>query len=102
MAGMRIETHDGLAVEWVALGEGYSGDYDPSNPDDVELLRFDVEVREAGEWVPFDDGSYCTLMPADAPEPILAAGLNLILTMFRMDPSKRTLERLSWIDPTWV
>ena len=29
-------------VEWVDLGEGLDGEYDPDNEDDVALLRFDV------------------------------------------------------------
>ena len=29
-------------VEWVDIGEGWNGDYDPDDPDDTALLRFDV------------------------------------------------------------
>jgi len=33
---------DNIMVEWVELGEGLCGDYNPDDPDDIELLRFDV------------------------------------------------------------
>jgi hypothetical protein len=91
-------------VEWVALGEGRSGDYDPSDPDDVELLRFDVLRREeSGEWVAVDDGSYCTQMPADAPIEVLRAGLESIaFWMPRRGSVKRAAERLSWISPAML
>ena len=38
-------TQDNYRVEWVDLGEGLSGEYDPSNPDDVAMLRFDCLTR---------------------------------------------------------
>lgn len=50
-------------LEWEDIGEGYSGDYDPNDPNDKPLLRatmlFDNE--------PVDSGSYCTLAPAKTP-----------------------------------
>jgi hypothetical protein len=38
-------TRGDVCVSWVELGEGYNGDYDEEDPEDVELLRFDVLVR---------------------------------------------------------
>jgi hypothetical protein len=38
----RIRLWDYYRVEFVQLGEGYSGDRDPTDPEDAELLRFDV------------------------------------------------------------
>jgi len=32
-----------IMVEWVELGEGLSGDYNPDDPKDIELLRFDIK-----------------------------------------------------------
>jgi hypothetical protein len=55
-----------VKVEWVELGEGVSGDYDPTDPDDVELLRFDF--YGLGEWRPVLDTSYCTRVSIDTPE----------------------------------
>ena len=58
------------------IGEGYSGDYDPSNPDDVALLRLDCLIRTSTypdgeetddpEWRYPDGGSVCTLIPVAA------------------------------------
>jgi hypothetical protein len=101
-------------VEWVDLGEGFSGDYDPSNPDDQELLRFDVlELRqvhepthadddEAHEWVAMDDASYCTQMPADTSDKILRRGATMIMNVtYGKTNIKRICEGLSWIEPGW-
>ena len=65
-------------VEWVDIGEGWNGDYDPDDPDDTALLRFDVleltnihglfSDSPVMEWEVLDDASYCTQMPADSSE----------------------------------
>ncbi|QST02742.1 hypothetical protein IMZ31_19525 (plasmid) [Pontibacillus sp. ALD_SL1] len=58
-----------VKVSFVNIGEGISGDYDPKNPNDVNLLRFDVEVLQDGDWEPVSDASYCTAgVTADATE----------------------------------
>ena len=44
-------------VEWVALGEGIQGEYHEDDPNDVELLRFDVSERVDGEWAEVDAGA---------------------------------------------
>lgn len=92
-------------VEWVNLGEGKDGDYDPSDPDDVALLRFDVSLN--GELV--SDGSYCTLMPVDTSEHILRKGLERIMDTINdkcgngdcCDGYGKIFEELSWIGPEW-
>lgn len=90
-------------VEWVNLGEGKDGDYDPNDPDDVALLRFDVSFD--GELM--QDGSYCTLLPVDTPENILRKGLERIMDTIneecRSDGSCSTkvFEELSWIGTRW-
>ena len=66
-------------AEWNDIGEGLSGDYDPNDPDDRRLLRFDVYERVAGQWWPVDGGSYCTGLPVDTPYEQLADGLTVIL-----------------------
>lgn len=116
---MQLITDDGIKVEWVDLGEGRSGDYDPGDPDDVALLRFDVcldpylaaehhingELSWEGAWVTPQDASYCTNTPTDTNEQDLAALLGLIATRVRdgLGTSlKRTCEELSWIEPGWL
>ena len=89
-------------VEWVNLGEGKDGDYNHNDPNDVELLRFDIYFN--GELVP--DGSYCTLMPVDTPEPILRKGLERIMDAINDKCEngicqKKVFEELSWIEPKW-
>lgn len=98
-----------VKVEWVRLGEGYDGDYDPSDPEDVELLRFDVSVQnpETLEWEEPRDSSYCTLFPTDSPEEQQQKALELIMFNIYDHASaglsiKRRCEELSWIDPYWV
>jgi hypothetical protein len=71
---------DRVCVEWIELGEGYCGDYDPTLPDDEELLRFDVYwLNDQGEWVFVEDSSYCTLVPACATPKERTRGLLMIM-----------------------
>ena len=89
-----------LKVQWVNLNEGYKGDFDPTDPEDTNLLRFDVHRFDDGNWVAVDDASYCTLMPAKTPEPILQKGLEIIMDRIAANPSiKKACEDLSYIDP---
>ena len=70
---------DILRVDWYNAGEGICGDYNPDDPQDVNLLRFDVYIMEktkAGndsdkDWIAVEDASYCTNMPANASNEIL-------------------------------
>ena len=91
----------GFLVQWVDIGEGNSGDYNPDDPDDVALLRFDIMRRdEDGEWGQVQDGSYCTQMPVDTPAPLLRKALEHILAQIMKAGSvKRRAEELSWIGP---
>jgi len=96
-----------VKVEWVELGEGFSGDYDPDDPDDVELLRFDVSVLIDKEWVDPGDASYCTLFPVNESDEIKMKALKLIMDEVYEWASqgysvKKLCERLSWINPEWV
>lgn len=98
-------------VEWVDLGEGWSGDYDPSDPEDEALLRFDVLQAPEGEepdwenfgnWELMDDASYCTQMPADSSEDILRRGAAIIMdATYGKSNIKKICEELSWISPGW-
>ena len=97
-------TRGDVMIEWVNLGEGYDGDYDEENPDDVNLLRFDVSKKVNGEWVEVEDGSYCTQVPArtnhDTLRRILASFMNEIYDdVVSVGKAKRTCERLSWTSP---
>jgi len=100
---------DNVKIEWADLGEGLSGDYNPDDPNDIALLRFDVYVQspEDGEWLAVDDASYCTLVPADSSEELLMKLLERLMSEIYDWASsghsiKKLCERLSWISPAWI
>lgn len=103
--GMLCIIRNNVKIEWVNLGEGYDGDYDETNPDDVNFLRFDVSRLDDNDaWVEVPDGSYCTQMPANSPHQILRTGLRIIMDNIYDDVSnhgkaKKICEKLSWIKP---
>lgn len=94
-----------IKVEWVDLGEGLCGDYDPDDPEDIHLLRFDISILRDGEWEIKEDGSHCTQFPATATNEEKATGLAILMNRVRevlrddLDaPIKKLAEELSWID----
>ena len=96
-----------VKVEWVGLGEGLNGDYDPNDPEDIELLRFDVSVLVDGEWTDPGDASYCTMFPVSSTIEEQGEALALLLGEVYEWASqghsvKRLCQRLSWIDLSWV
>ena len=73
--------NDKIRAELVNIGEGLSGDYDPEDPEDINLLRFDVYFKDPTQsenWEAVDDASYCTNIPADASEEILEKAVTAI------------------------
>lgn len=95
---------DDVRDDWVRLGEGYCGDYDPDDPEDEELLRFDIYVLENGQWEAVPDASYCTLVPVTATEEEKVKLLKIILDNYydalhdrHYVSVKKLGERLSWI-----
>ena len=99
-----VITRGVVKIEWVNLGEGYDGDYDPENPDDVNLLRFDVSKKVNGKWTEVEDGSYCTQVPSrtnhDTLRRILTSFMNEIYDdVISVGKAKRACERLSWTAP---
>ena len=96
-----------IRIDFVNLGEGLCGDYNPTDPNDVNLLRFDVYQRRCvfDAWEPVNDASYCTMIPADTSTEILQKALQFLLTQYTNaleSPSesvKKLGERLSHISP---
>lgn len=95
---------DDVMVSFVNLGEGYNGDYNPDDPNDEELLRFDVYVKEGQYWIPVDDASYCTQIPVNTKEELLREALEILMKNFydalhnSHDTSVKKLgEQMSWI-----
>lgn len=104
--GMSIENNL-VKVEWYNADEGWSGDYDPDDPNDENLLRFDVYRRGPdGEWEEVEDASYCTQMPASTCKEVLQRALRMLLKEYTnalsSNPNcsvKKLGESLSWICP---
>jgi len=95
-----------LRIEWENIGEGYNGDYDDTNPDDVNLLRFYVSQRDTAncEFEDIDSASYCTLFPANTTDAQQMQALEFMMdkiypVWISGDSIKRITERLSWISP---
>lgn len=91
---------DALRVDWYRAGEGYWGDYNPANPDDEELLRFDVYKKVEDFWEEVDDASYCTTISAETSPEKLVKPLFVIFKEYKdvdLDSCKKLGEALSWI-----
>jgi len=87
-----------IDYELVELGEGYQGEYDPTDPDDVELLRLDVTLD--GEEIE----SLCTTMPVSLDPAQRRAFLQLVRTTVDahgLSPSS-TVELFSYAEPAWL
>jgi hypothetical protein len=87
--------------------EGWEGNYNPNNPDDDLLFRFDVDRFIDGEWQAVDDASYCTQLTADLPTEMVQKALSYLLNEIYEAASqgnsiKKTCERLSWIQADWL
>ncbi len=103
---------DDIKVELEYIGEGWDGDYDPSDPEDEPLLRFTVLIKSDDthldyDWVQIDDASYCTRLPATLSEAKQRRVLELLMNEV-YDPAtsgasiKKLCERLSWVGPDWL
>lgn len=110
--GVKLSVISGkFRVDWEWIGEGVSGDYDPSDPDDEPLLRFTCYQEEIDSgfdtligcyegWVQIDDSSYCTNMTYDVPIELLCTSAGIILSvLLHENPSswKKRFEGLSHI-----
>jgi len=99
----------GLTALFENIGEGLAGDYEPGDPNDLNLLR--LRIFANGEEV--EGTSSCTLMPASASASVQATALEHILDRIEQtvpglanmeEPYPGSLyklcEALSWISPT--
>ena len=96
---------DNVRVDLCYIEEGINGNYNPDDPDDIPLLRFDVYVMVDNEWEPVDDASYCTMLPLTISMRQEALALSYLMEFFysvlHYDPTanvKKLGERLSWIN----
>ena len=95
---------DNVKVIWENIGEGHFGDYDEDDPEDENLLRFTVYVKENSKWNEVDDASYCTMVKADTDNDELMLLLHVLMNEFYevlhydIHASVKKLgERMSWI-----
>ncbi|MHC4780197.1 MAG: hypothetical protein ACYTFG_16630 [Planctomycetota bacterium] len=98
-----------VRVEIGWIGEGFNGDFDPEDPEDVPLLRIDAyDLSPHADTTEctgrFDccrgatDNSYCTNIPAWVPPHVLESVCKAIaLDIYDRDSWKRTLEGWSWL-----
>ena len=106
---------DNVRVVFEYIGEGYNGDYDPTDPEDKPLLRFDVfadvhlknpysEDPILGDFGYMLDSSYCTALPVEMPEDVINKALRVIMDEVKGEviaghSIKRICEHLSWLCP---
>lgn len=81
------------------IGEGSMvGYYNPNDPEDEPLLRFDIYEMVDGEWEAMDDASYCTGISAFEKPKVIKQVLHTIMDeTFDLDRVKKRAERLSWL-----
>lgn len=81
-----------VRVALVCLGEGYNGEYDPHNPEDELLLRFDLFLKDEtdGEWRSVESRRTCFAdkAPARAKEAALDILLNRFYDAYANHPAK--------------
>lgn len=110
----RIEIVDGpVRVSFDYIGEGTSGDYDESDPDDVALLRLDCNIHAVmgyggeatgdDDWLYPQDGSICTQVPYDTPLERQRELLRMVAADLRRvveadESVKGAMDRYSWLD----
>jgi len=104
-----------VTVEFVDLGEGWNGDYNPDDPNDREFLRLDVLISsqfaeqinhdetDDPRWIYPQDGSICTGVSKDTTVEQAKAHLQTALDEITdlIDSGhptiRRVMARLSWL-----
>ena len=93
---------NGLRVDIDYIGEGWSGDYDPEDPEDEPLVRFSCFKQEKGEWVELDDASYCTRVSKFEKQSVFEKLASAVMRELDRAASggsnpKRAMEQMSWV-----
>lgn len=82
--------------------EGWNGDYNPNNPHDDLLLRFDISQLIDNQWESVDNASYCTQLTANLNKDYINKALHIIMREVREPINsglsvKKICENISWI-----
>ena len=94
------------------IGEGWSGDYDEEDPQDENLLRLYVYMRDMQDkalpWKEVEEGSVCTALPALTPGSVRKGILAVVLAEAdaSVDKEQRSISRhlmdeFSYISAEW-
>ena len=92
---VKVSLHD-------ETNEGYNGEYNPDDPEDKLLMRFDIYQYKDNEWVEVDNSSYCTELPSNLGADKAHQALSIIMLEVADDVRanisiKKKCEWLSWI-----
>lgn len=94
-------------VQWDFIGEGYSGDFDPEDPDDRELWRLDLYNISRDEFV--EGASWCTQLPLNVTDDAILHRVGIWIaersSEVLRDPDDhigRLWDALSHIDESWL
>lgn len=93
--------YDDIRIHLDYSGEGYHGDYDPSDETDKQLLRCSVERYIDGEWQWLENASYCTYLTTDISKEQAMKALDFIARKIKSPIQegywKRQCEEASWV-----
>ena len=101
-----------LKVSFTNIGEGWSGDYEPEDPEDDNLLRIYISMRggdgDVAFWEEVEDGSICTSLPATTAIETRKKILEIILgeadaAVSREEKriSRHLMDEFSYVNPEW-
>lgn len=101
-----IQLHRGdKKVQIEYCDEGYNGEFDPNDPEDVPLLRFSCFKllsewgNDGREYESMDSASYCTQLPVDTPFAELCDFARKVMDAIQEKEYKNKLEELSLTIP---
>jgi hypothetical protein len=106
----------GVKVILEHIQEGWNGYYDPEDPEDEPLIRFNVFAHKKlmnpyaeysygdDKYHYMSDSSYCTQMPTNISKKMIDRALKVIMyevkdAVIGGNSIKKTCERLSWLSP---
>jgi hypothetical protein len=106
IGGIAVISNNGLVkVQWINALEGPAGFYNPRNPVDVNLLRFNIYFKDtvSNAWRDPGKASRLALVPAKTEDYFLLQAAEFIASELQdhtMDGCHSVIcERLSWLTP---